>query len=67
MKETSGRDASQKVFWKHARDQVVGQIFFAATTRVDTYKLKFNQVTVKCSQCLSCRPVAYYQSATALL
>ena len=45
MKETSSRDASQKAFWKHAKDQVVGQIFFAATTRVDTYKLKFNQVT----------------------
>lgn len=52
MKETTGRDASQKVFWKHAKDQVVGQIFFAATTRVDTYKLKFNQVIALHSQCL---------------
>ena len=45
MKEPSVKDASQRAFWNHAKDQVVGQIFFAATTRVDTYKLKFNQVT----------------------
>ena len=59
MKETSSRDASQKAFWKHAKDQVVGQIFFPATTRVDTYKLKFNQVT---SLHTSCRHIPKYQS-----
>ena len=46
MKEPSAhKDAAQKAVWRHAKEQVVGQIFFAATTRVDTYKLRFNQVT----------------------
>ena len=46
MKEPSAhKDAAQKAIWGHAKEQVVGQIFFPATTQVDTYKLRFNQVT----------------------
>ncbi len=41
MKKTGGKDAE---FWKHAYDQVVGQIFFPSITMVDTYKLEFNEV-----------------------
>ena len=56
MKEPSARDPSQKALWTHAKDQVVGQIFFAATTRVDTYKLKFNQVTSLNAFLRACSP-----------
>lgn len=44
MREPAAKDASQAAFWKHAKHQVVGQIFFPSTTIVDTYKLRFNQV-----------------------
>lgn len=55
MKEPSTiKEAAQKTFWGHAREQVVGQIFFAATTRVDTYKLTFNQVTWDLSSAQVC-------------
>ncbi len=47
-------------FWKHADNQVVGQIFFPSITTIDVYKLEFNEANflllLSCtiSVCVSC-------------
>ena len=39
------KTGQNKEFWKHASDQVVGQIFFPSITSVDDYKLEFTEVS----------------------
>ena len=49
MRKTLGRKTefwSAAEFWKHADNQVVGQIFFPSTKTIDVYKLEFNEANI---------------------